>query len=332
LFHACERAGVGRVIQISALGADETAFSQYHLSKRAADQCLRKLDVDWTILMPSIVYGPGAKSMAFFKALAALPLIPLVDTGNQAVQPIHINDLVRATLQMVNEAKHSKVCIPMVGPAPVTMKALYQRLRLWLGLGKARFVSLSYRCTLAIARLSGFLGNTPMTTEAVQMLRRGNTGDVTMFEKHFGFTPVGFDAAFDQAPAQQSDRWHAGLYFLRPLLRTAIAFLWIFTGIVSAFVFPQQQSYAMLTEAGITGWWAPLMLYGAAVTDMILGLATLLAYRLPIIGVVQIGIILLYSGIITFTLPEQWIHPFGPVSKNAPLVVATLMMIVLEKR
>ena len=33
LFTACEQAGVKRVIQISALGADETAFSAYHLSK-----------------------------------------------------------------------------------------------------------------------------------------------------------------------------------------------------------------------------------------------------------------------------------------------------------
>ncbi len=55
LFEACQRAGVQRVIQISALGADEAAFSEYHLSKRAADDCLRQQALDWVIVRPSLV-------------------------------------------------------------------------------------------------------------------------------------------------------------------------------------------------------------------------------------------------------------------------------------
>ncbi|MCG7918760.1 MAG: SDR family NAD(P)-dependent oxidoreductase, partial [Candidatus Thiodiazotropha taylori] len=91
LFKACEKAAVKRVIQVSALGADDEAFSHYHLSKRAADCYLRASPIDWVIVMPSIVYGAGAKSMAFFKALSALPVIPLIDRGDQPIQPIHIN-------------------------------------------------------------------------------------------------------------------------------------------------------------------------------------------------------------------------------------------------
>ena len=49
LFQAAVRRGVRRVIQISALGADETAQSHYHLSKRAADDYLRGLALEWAI-------------------------------------------------------------------------------------------------------------------------------------------------------------------------------------------------------------------------------------------------------------------------------------------
>ncbi|MEW8428321.1 MAG: SDR family NAD(P)-dependent oxidoreductase, partial [gamma proteobacterium symbiont of Ctena orbiculata] len=52
LFRACEIAGVKRVIQISALGADVSAHSHYHLSKRAADRQLASLKLDWVMLMP----------------------------------------------------------------------------------------------------------------------------------------------------------------------------------------------------------------------------------------------------------------------------------------
>lgn len=69
------------VIQISALGANADAVSEYHLNKKAADDCLKQLDVAWVIIKPSLVYGPGGKSAALFKAISALPLVPLVDAA-----------------------------------------------------------------------------------------------------------------------------------------------------------------------------------------------------------------------------------------------------------
>jgi hypothetical protein len=182
------------------------------------------------------------------------------------------------------------------------------------------------------AGLIGLLGRTPITEEAVQMLRKGNTGEVEPYVKRFGFVPQSMQQALSATPSHQADRWYAGLYFLAPLLRLSIAFLWLFTGLVSTLVFPLQESYNMLARVGIEGAWQPLMLYGAAAVDILLGVATLISYRLNLVGRIQIGVILLYSGIITLWLPEYWAHPFGSVSKNLPLIVATLIMISLEGR
>jgi len=331
LFKACEQAGVNSVIQISALGADESAFSQYHLSKRAADECLMGLALNWTILLPSIVYGPGAKSMAFFRALAALPFTPIIAEGDQQLQPVHIDDVVRSVVQIIHSAEQKRLRIELVGPEAITIKQMYSCLRDWLGLGRPRYISIPYSLTLLAGYLAGFVGHSPLTKESVQMLSRGNTADVRPFVDQFGFVPQSFEQALKRVPAQQADRWHAGLYFLKPLLRLSIGFLWIFTGIVSAFVFPLEQSYSMLEKAGITGLWAPVMLYGAAATDVVLGLATLMAYRINIIGLMQVALIALYTIIISFSQPELWIHPFGPISKNIPLMIATFIMIVLER-
>lgn len=332
LFQACESAGVKRVIQISALGADESAFSHYHTSKRAADRYLRERNLDWAILMPSIVYGPGAKSMALFRAIATLPLIPLIDSGEQQIQPIHIDDMTRTIIELVNSPSPLLADIELVGPEPITMKELYRKLRHWLGLGQARFLSVPYRLALHGARWAGLLGRTPINEEAVQMLRNGNTADVEPFVTRIGFKPQSIEKALNDTPAQQADRWYAGLYLLAPALRLSIAFVWLFTGIVSAFVFPVEQSYAMLGRVGIEGIWQPIMLYGAAAIDLLLGIATLLSFRLRLVALIQILIIMLYSVIITMWLPEHWAHPFGSISKNLPLVVATMIMIVLERR
>jgi nucleoside-diphosphate-sugar epimerase len=332
LFRACAVAGVRRVIQISALGADETAFSQYHLSKKAADDLLAKLDLDWTILMPSIVYGPGAKSMAFFAAMACLPATPLVDLGEQPVQPVHISDLIRVIRHTIFAGTAFRQRVEIVGPYPISMRALFEKLRHWLGFGAPRFFSISYDTTCRIAHLAGFLGGTPVNSEAVAMLRRGNTADVSRFEETFGFLPKSLDHTLASVPARDADRWHAGLYFIRPLLGLSIAFVWIFTGIISAFVIPAELSYGLLAKADITGVWAPIMLYGAATTDLLLGFAILARARPGLTGAVQILLILVYTLIISLSQPEQWLHPFGPVTKNVPMIVAILSMMALERR
>jgi hypothetical protein len=61
-------------------------------------------------------------------------------------------------------------------------------------------------------------------------------------------------------------------------------------------------------------------------------LATLFRIHLRPILWFQIGIVMLYSLIISIWLPEQWAHPFGPMSKNLPMLVATFILLVLERR
>jgi uncharacterized protein YbjT (DUF2867 family) len=332
LFRAAASAGVRRIIQISALGADASAQSRYHLSKRAADECLTGLPVEWAILLPSIVYGPGAKSMALFRALAALPLTPLVADGQQPIQPIHIDDLVRAVVHCIDEPNTLYTKIDLVGPSPVTMLELLQLHRQWLGLGTLRPLPVSYPVSMRLAGMAGFLGSAPVDRESVQMLQRGNTGDVGAFIDNFRFTPRAIQDVLARTPATTADRWYAGLYFLRPLLRISLALMWILTGLTSAFFYPSEESYALLEKTGITGTMAPLMLYGAAALDLLLGLALLFSIRLRMAASIQIAVMALYSLIITVALPAFWLHPFGPVSKNMPLIVATLILIVMEKR
>ena len=76
LFAACVAAGVRRVIQISALGAD-LGVTRYFVSKRAADDYLATLPLDWTIVRPAMVFGPGGSSARLFERLAHMPVVPL---------------------------------------------------------------------------------------------------------------------------------------------------------------------------------------------------------------------------------------------------------------
>ncbi|PCI41946.1 MAG: hypothetical protein COB46_01845 [Rhodospirillaceae bacterium] len=50
------------------------------------------------------------------------------------------------------------------------------------------------------------------------------------------------------------------------------------------------------------------------------------------VAAVQILMMGTYTLIITVALPELWLHPYGPVSKNVLLIIATLIMMQMEKR
>jgi len=331
LFNACERAGVKRVIQISALGADEAAFSEYHLSKRVADDCLRQQELDWVILQPSLVYGSGGGSSSFFAALSALPLTPVVGDGLQLVQPIHIDDLTQAVCALLTTEAPLRITMDAVGPDAITVRDMLFGYRRWLGLTSRRVLPIPYGLSLFAGKLGGFLGDLPLTAETIQMLERGNAGDVTKLKELLHRTPRTFEEGLREHPAQQADRWHARLLLLRPLLRFTIGVLWLFTGIVSLGLYPVEQSYRLLAQVGVSGTYAPIALYGAALLDIGLGAATLARYRIQLVGYVQIALMLCYSLLISAGLSELWLHPFGPITKNIPLIVATMIMLALEK-
>ncbi len=330
LFKAAEQSGVKKIIQISALGAELNATTEYFISKAQADEFLKALDLDWFIFKPSIVYGQGAKSMALFAALAALPVTPLMGNGKQEIQPVCVTDLVNGILLALSPQTKGKQIIQAVGAKPVTFISLMSQLAGWLGL-PFRSIAIPVRYIAVLVPLGKWLDEPTLSKETIVMLEQGNTANVENFASHLGYRPQSLQQTLQTTRANQAERWQARLYFMRPLLRLSIALVWLWAGIVSAFFYPVAESYQMLQQVGINGVFAALTLYGASLVDFCLGLATLFCWRLRLIVWIQISIMLIYSAVITLYLPEFWQHPFGPMVKNLPLLCAILVFLILEE-
>lgn len=188
LFHACAQANVRRVLQISALGADETAFSAYHLSKRAADDCLRSLDLDWFVLRPSLIYGLGGKSAELFMRMAALPLIPVIGNGQQELQPVHISDVVAAVIRSLTSPE-KKQTLDIVGAETVTFAEWLQTMRQAKGLPQGRLIHIPFRVAMAIAQVGQYF-NPMLQPENLRMLASGYWADYQPLAKFLGRPPL----------------------------------------------------------------------------------------------------------------------------------------------
>jgi hypothetical protein len=118
--------------------------------------------------------------------------------------------------------------------------------------------------------------------------------------------------------------------WLLPLLRMSIGLVWIATGIVSLGLYPVEQSYELLARVGLVGTAATVALYGAATLDLVFGIAVFALRRRRWLWRAQMILIVAYSAIIAWALPELWLHPFGPLLKNIPLLAAIVLLHELE--
>ncbi len=331
LFSACLKAGVPRVIQLSALGADQHAVSRYHRSKKQADDYLSRLPLSWTIVQPSLIYGTGGTSASLFTLLASLPWIPLPGSGEQFVQPVHVDDVVAVLVSLIESESEQHTRVPIVGPAPVTLRDFLGRLRVALDAGRPRYAEFPMPIVRLAARIGARLPGSLLDTESLGMLMRGNTADPSATTRLLGHPPKPVESF---VPAEDADllRTQAKLRWLLPVLRWSIALVWIVTGIVSFGLYPTAASYELLARTGVTGPLAPLFLYGAAALDLAFGIGTLLlpATQRRRLWTLQIALIVSYTLIISVRLPEFWIHPYGPILKNLPLLAAIWLLRELE--
>ena len=165
-----------------------------------------------------------------------------------------------------------------------------------------------------------------LDSETAAMLLRGNAAPSEPFAKLLGRAP---------GPSMISSRLRkrAGLEPTRSWASGCRRFAcrwpcWIWTGIVSLGLYPVQDSLALLERVGLHGALGTVALYGAAALDLLLGVLTLAAparWR-GRVWAAQLALIAGYTVLITLFLPEYWLHPYGPISKNVPLMAAIALL------
>ncbi|MDR3442232.1 MAG: SDR family oxidoreductase [Legionella sp.] len=332
LFDACALQGIKKIIQISALGIDKVNVP-YATSKLALDHYVQSLDIDSAIIRPSFVYGKGTYGgSSLFRGLAGLPyILPIPSSSKQLLQPIHMDDL---TLIIENALTlPGKQILCAVGAEQISIKNLLIKLRTWLGFKKAWSFVVSDVFIQLGAKMGNYIPNSPLSETGIKMMAVDSIAtdiELKNMEQTTHIKPRGFTNGLNGMVSSVQDRWHARLYFLRPLLRISIAFIWIFSGIVSLLPISSPLSFDLMTQAKIPLTLQPFALYSLSMVDILLGITTLFNYRLLAVGFLQCLFILLYTVIISFAIPIYWLHPFAPIAKNIPLVIAILIMMALE--
>jgi NADH dehydrogenase len=129
---ASRSAGVARFLQISALNAATDAPSHYLRSKGEAERLIRESvgGPAWTILKPSVIFGPGDSFLNRFAALlATLPLVFPLAKPQARFQPVYVDDVVQAMLICLARGDTAGRTYELGGPKQYSLREIVQ----WLG-------------------------------------------------------------------------------------------------------------------------------------------------------------------------------------------------------
>lgn len=96
---AAKHAGINRFVHVSSLAAREPALSIYGGSKARAEKLVGTSMLDWTIIRPPGVYGPGDKDVFDMFRLAAKGIALLPPRGRGSW--IHVDDLARLLVALL---------------------------------------------------------------------------------------------------------------------------------------------------------------------------------------------------------------------------------------
>lgn len=326
LFEACASAGIERVVQLSALSGTPPGRSRFIDSKRAADDALlRLLPGRGVLVRPSLVFGIDGHSSRMLLALASLPWLALPASAG-LVQPVHVDDLVAAMVALIEAPSlPAGGCIEAVGTQPMPLADYLRVLAAAIERSPPAVTALP---TEWLARLALATRGQWLTRESLDLLDGGAVGAVQPFATALGHHPRA-PAQFIGDAERDAVRAQALLAWSLPLLRLALALVWIVTGLLSAGWYPVADSLALLEAVGVPPLLRRPMLYGAAVLDLTLGLLTLWApgrwlWR------AQAALMLFYTAVLTLKLPAFWLHPFGPLLKNLPILAILVVLDAFE--
>jgi NADH dehydrogenase len=95
------KAGIDRMVHISAIGADEESESEYAQSKAQGEAAVLAYLPDALILRPSVIFGPEDEFFNRFASMSRLgPVLPTVG-GNTKFQPVYVDDVAQAAVKGV---------------------------------------------------------------------------------------------------------------------------------------------------------------------------------------------------------------------------------------
>ena len=162
------------IVQISAIGANESSAADYARTKAEGEKLVLEAAPDAIILRPSILFGPEDDFFNRFAAMARIaPALPLIGGGKTMFQPVYVGDVAKAVVKAVEGELNGGSVYELGGPEILSFKDCMKRMLEVID-RKDRFVTLPFGLAKLIGSFAQYLPGAPITPGQVEMLKSDN--------------------------------------------------------------------------------------------------------------------------------------------------------------
>ena len=172
---AAKGAGVERFILMSALGT--TAATKdvvpYFGAKWAMEQDTITSGLEYSIFRPSFVFGRGGALATFLKQVRYSPVVTVIGSGRQRIQPIWIDDVAEHFARALDTPAAANKTFEIGGPDIVTWDDLYRTIAKVLGKRRA-LLHVPASVARTGARATQWIPKAPLSADQVAMIEAGD--------------------------------------------------------------------------------------------------------------------------------------------------------------
>ena len=176
---AATTAGVGRLVHLSAIGADAHSQCRYAATKGSGEAMLRDAFPTATILRPSLVFGPEDSLFNRFAGMARLlPLMPVI-CGDTKFQPVYVGDVADAVMAALARPDAAGATFELGGPRIWSMREIVGYVLQETGRHR-RLIDIPMGMAQMQARVMELIPGKPLTRDQLLMLQQDNVAQTDM--------------------------------------------------------------------------------------------------------------------------------------------------------
>ncbi len=185
------KAGVGRLVHISGIGADPASASPYVRARGVGEALVLDAFEGATILRPSVLVGPGDKFLNTLARLARLaPALALFGRGETRLQPVFVGDVADASARVLADPGTQGKTFELGGPRVYAYRELLELVLREVG-RKRLLVPVPFAVWEAAAAVLSVLPSPPLTADMVTLMKQDNVvGAGALGLKDLGISPV----------------------------------------------------------------------------------------------------------------------------------------------
>ena len=190
---AATAAGVDRMVHFGGIDRAEDRPGRYLVGRRRGEDAIRKAGVPWTILQPSVQFGPGSEFVRVMADLVRLPVVPVPGDGSVRIQLVHVDDVARCVLACLEGSARLGRTVEIGGPEMIPYDHVLDVIGAARGKRRVRKLHVPSGLVALQARALQVLPKPPVTPAALELLAEDNVAlSLDVVEREFGFRPRSF--------------------------------------------------------------------------------------------------------------------------------------------